>query len=308
MSFSVRFLLMCVLIAGVVSFTPAVPRLNVKSTQLNAIGALARKAKEAEVKKWIEEGGREEVKGLLGDMEGGESEESEVAGVVKEAIHKRRRTLSIVAEYKRKFKADGYVNEIFEPNLMSPLFREFGASACAVMTDKRVGGCDYTDLKTITEEQEKARGDVPGPLPVICSDMIVMDEQIARAKINGAQAVLLQLGLLNEDVVKGMMEKAARIGLETIIQANTEEEVKTAISLNAKIIKVNSIEDIEVKESWRTLMGDSVTAIADVLANDNKQLEEVEEAWKLRDAGYQAVWVSDCLYKSGNDPTEHAGA
>ena len=115
-----------------------------------------------------------------------------------------------MAEYKRKFKADGYVNEIFEPNLMSPLFREFGASACAVMTDKRVGGCDYADLKTITAEQEKARGDVPGPLPVICSDMIVMDEQIARAKINGAQAVLLQLGLLNEDVVKGMMGKAAR--------------------------------------------------------------------------------------------------
>lgn len=258
------------------------------------------------MKQWLEAGGAEEVKNVMLEMSG--DAHIEVQPLLKDAITKRRRTLSVVAEYKRNFKGDGYVNEIFEPDLMSPIFREFGASACAVMTDKRVGGCDYDDLKTVTDEQENSRGDVPGPLPVVCSDMIVADEQIARAKLNGAQAVLLQLGLLNEEVLKGMMEKAAKIGLETVVQASTEEEVKAAVSLGAKIIKVNSIEEIEVKEEWREMMGEDVTAVADISANDNKQLEEVEEAWKLRDAGYQAVWVSDCLYKSGNDPTEHAGA
>ena len=44
------------------------------------------------------------------------------------------------------------------------------------------------------------------------------------------------------------------------------------------------------------------------LANDNKALEEVEEAWVLRDQGFTSVWVSDALYKSGNDPSEHSGA
>ena len=37
-------------------------------------------------------------------------------------------------------------------------------------------------------------------------------------------------------------------------------------------------------------------------------LEEVEEAWVCRDKGFNAVWVSDCLFKIGNDPSEHAGA
>jgi len=35
---------------------------------------------------------------------------------------------------------------------------------------------------------------------------------------------------------------------------------------------------------------------------------QVEYAWRLRDLGYNAVWVSDCLFKGGQDETEHAGA
>jgi len=37
-------------------------------------------------------------------------------------------------------------------------------------------------------------------------------------------------------------------------------------------------------------------------------LQEVEEVWVLRDMGFNAVWVSDTLYKSGNDPVEHPSA
>jgi hypothetical protein len=37
-------------------------------------------------------------------------------------------------------------------------------------------------------------------------------------------------------------------------------------------------------------------------------LTEVEEAWRLRDAGFNAAWVCDCLYKAGADPAEQAGA
>ena len=39
---------------------------------------------------------------------------------------------------------------------------------------------------------------------------------------------------------------------------------------------------------------------ARVDARDDQGLEEAEEAWDLRDAGYDAVWVSDVLYKFGS--------
>lgn len=77
-------------------------------------------------------------------------------------------------------------------------FKLFKLFKLLILTHSRFARCP--PLAAVTDEQENSRGDIPGPLPVVCSDMIVADEQIARAKLNGAQAVLLQLGLLNEEV------------------------------------------------------------------------------------------------------------
>ena len=96
--------------------------------------------------------------------------------------------------------------------------------------------------------------------------------------------------------------------MESIVQATTLEEVVSAVSLGASIVSVSSAADVEEKRSWRASIPDGVTAVCCVYANADKALGEVEDAWRLRDGGYHAVWASDCLYKSGNDPTEHAGA
>ena len=80
----------------------------------------------------------------------------------------------------------------------------------------------------------------------------------------------------------------------------------------ARMISVTGVDDVDEKVSVISDLcvpqGAQVCTIANILANDNKALEEVEEAWVCRDKGFNCVWVSDCLYKSGNDPSEHAGA
>ncbi|GMI32810.1 hypothetical protein TrCOL_g9899 [Triparma columacea] len=278
------------------------------STSLFAIGALARKAKEAEVKVYLSTLDDEVVKGHMSTLSNPSS--LPPPELLKTSITKRKGTLTVIAEYKRKLNAEGFVNDIFEPELMSPVFREFGASATAVMTDKRMGGCDYEDLMTVAKEQEESRGDVPGPLPVICSDLIVDKVQIARAKACGAGAINLQLGLLGEEKCKDFMSAAAALSMESVIEVNNLDGIKLAVSsLSAPIILINSADDIETKCSWRSEhIPEDVAAVCLINANQNKALEEVEEAWKLRDGGYQSVWVSDCLFKSGGDPTEHAGA
>ena len=44
------------------------------------------------------------------------------------------------------------------------------------------------------------------------------------------------------------------------------------------------------------------------LARNDKQLQEIEEAWAVRDKGFNCVWVGEALYKEGSDATEHPGA
>ena len=43
-------------------------------------------------------------------------------------------------------------------------------------------------------------------------------------------------------------------------------------------------------------------------ARDDKEFQEIEEAWICRDKGFNCVWVNDVLYKGGNDAQEHPGA
>ena len=103
-------------------------------------------------------------------------------------------TISIIAEYRRKFAVDsGFAKEMFEPQILSPVFREFGARGIAVLADERIGECSYDDIVAIVKEQESAKGDMPGPVPVTCNDLIVDEVQIARSASVGAQALGIAL-------------------------------------------------------------------------------------------------------------------
>ena len=285
------------------------------STSLAAIGVFIRKAKEAEVRKYCEEGPSESVLSILQQIKDGRDAATDTAsstGPLQTLLTKRKGTISIIAEYKRNLEGSAYLSEILPPRVLSPVFREFGASAVAVLTDKRSGGCTYDDLSDVVEEQEEARGEVPGPLPVICSDLIVDEIQIARAKEAGAAAVVVTYGVVGVEKVGQFINDANVIGLETIVNVGNAEEAQSAVDAGASIISVVGVDGADPKyavvESLSIPEGRAVCTIANILAKDNKALEEVEEAWMCRDKGFNCVWVSDALYKSGNDPVEHPGA
>lgn len=305
------------------AFSPRSMPLNVGSkvstTSLNAIGVLARKAKENEVRQFCEAGIPDAVmekvqlmKTNLADLPSTAEADAAGPGPVQQGLTKRKGTISIIAEYKKTFIiSTGFASDMFAPEILSPTFREFGAKAVAVLADERMGGCTYEDLEAIVQEQESARGDMPEPIPVISSDLIVDEVQIARSAASGAQAVLLFYGVVG-DKTEFFVNCARAVGVEAIVGVSNKEEAQKAVDAGARIISVTGVDDVDERYAaiadLETPEGATVCTIANILANDNKALEEVEEAWVCRDQGFNSVWVSDCLYKSGNDPAEHAGA
>ncbi|KAL7452538.1 hypothetical protein ACHAWC_004266 [Mediolabrus comicus] len=288
------------------------------STALNALGVFVRKAKEADVRQYCQDGPPESVLTLLQkikDASGKEDEEGDnnkEPGELQSLLTKRKGTITIIAEYKRKIEGSGFLKEILDPELLSSVFREFGAAAVAVLADERTGGCSYDDVAAMVEEQEEARGDVPGPLPVISSDLIVDEIQIAQAADAGAKAVTVTYGVVGEEKVKQFIKDAAALDLEVIVNVGSAEEAQGAVNAGASIISVTGVDGADGKfavvESLSIPEGRSVCTVANILARENKALEEVEEAWMCRDLGFNCVWVSDALYKAGNDPVEHPGA
>uniref|UniRef100_A0A7S4QWQ1 indole-3-glycerol-phosphate synthase n=1 Tax=Ditylum brightwellii TaxID=49249 RepID=A0A7S4QWQ1_9STRA len=288
------------------------------TTELHAIGVLARKAKEMSVRKYVEDGVEENVMAKVKEMKSGldsVSLDGDEAGPLQQALTKRKGTISLIAEYKRRLMDDkaGYIDEIFSPKIMSPTFREFGATALAVMADERMGGCTYEDVAMFVEEQKKAQGDMPGPLPVISSDLIVDELQLAQAAAVGAKAVTITLGVVSAEKVSFYLKAAKTLDLEVIVNVATAEQAQAAVDAGATLICVAGVDGAENKKAVIADLivpegNKAVCKIANIVAKNNQQLEEVEEAWICRDAGFNAVWVSDALYKGGSDPVEHPGA
>lgn len=311
---------------------PQVAKATSSTTSLHALGVFVRKAKENDIRTYCQEGPSEDVLTALKLISDAPSDDDAefVAGPVQTALSKRKGTLSIVAEYKRKLDSSGYMSETIPAVVtLGPVFREFGASACAVAADERFGGCTYVDLADMVKEQAGAQGEVPGPLPVISSDRIVDEIQIARAKVSGAAAVMVSYEMVGKEKVAQFVKNARGVGLETIVEVRNKEEASDAVEAGATLLCVVGAEedklDDDAEGGAKEEMDDIVAkyavvselvegasppicTIINILANDNKAMEEVTDAWKARDIGFNAAWVSDALYKGGNDPVEHPGA
>jgi indole-3-glycerol phosphate synthase len=284
------------------------------STSLNAWGALTKKAKKEDLRKYVESGIEDEVMAkynLIKEKAADIDLVNQTPGPLQEALTRRKGTLTVIAEYKRKIQS-GYVNEIYDPEVLSPSFREFGASGIAVMADERMGGCSYVDLAKFVEEQRRAMNEVPGPVMVINNDLIIDELQIARTAYIGASACVITLSIVGEQELPGLLKATKALDLEAIVAVSSHEEAQKAIDLGARMISVIHVDGIDDKVAVVNGLvipeGQTVCTIANILARDDKQLQEIGEAWAVRDKGFNCAWVGEALYKLGSDQSEHPGA
>lgn len=285
-------------------------------TSLNAIGALAKKAKQAELRKYVENGIDDAVMekyNLIKEALANEdfSIDRSTPGPLQQSLTKRKGTITIIAEYKRKNDVidSGTISEFYDPEFLSPLFRECGCTGIAVMADERMGGCNYDDLAHFIEEQRRAKNNVPGPVSVINNDLIIDELQIARSAAMGVAATVVNFGLVGEEQCELLLKASKAVDLETIVSVSSQEEAQKAVDLGARMIMVVCLDEPDYKNEIVTDLnipeGQQICYLANILTRRNKQLEEIEDAWALRDKGFNCVWVGDALYKAGNDAHEN---
>jgi indole-3-glycerol phosphate synthase len=284
------------------------------STSLNAWGLLVKKAKKDDLRKYVEAGIADNVMEKYNFMKETAADmdlSNQTPGPLQDALTRRKGTLTVIAEYKRKIQS-GYVADVFDPEVLSPSFREFGASGIAVMADERMGGCSYDDLYKFVEEQRRAMNEVPGPVIVINNDLIIDELQIARTAAVGAKALVITLSVVGEEELPGLLKASKALDLEAIVAVSSAEEAQKAIDLGARLISVIHVVGIDDKVAVVANLvipeGQQVCTIANILARQDNQLQEIEEAWGVRDKGFNCAWVGEALYKSGSDASEHPGA
>ena len=199
--------------------------------------------------------------------------------------------LVAIAEIKRRSPSAGDLRPDADPAALAAEFERAGAAAVSVLVDDRFGGA-LDDLRA-------ARAAVA--LPLLGKGFFTQETQFDELKQAGADAALLLLRDLDDRAAARLIEHAAQIGLDVLVEAHDARELARAIQLDADPIGINArdLSTFTVDRSAQLALVAQAPRDRVVVAESGVQSRAQAAAAEL--AGADAVLVGSLLMQA-RDP------
>jgi indole-3-glycerol phosphate synthase len=145
------------------------------------------------------------------------------------ALQKDR--VALIAEVKHASPSKGVLIDPFYPVEIATLYAENGASAISVLTDEKFfqGHLRYL-------EEIRAAVD----LPLLRKEFTISPYQIYEARAAGADAILLIVAVLEDELLADLHTLALDVGLAALVEVHDEAELERALNINPPLIGVNN--------------------------------------------------------------------
>ncbi|MFM1757932.1 MAG: hypothetical protein RL193_509 [Actinomycetota bacterium] len=140
-------------------------------------------------------------------------------------------SMSVIAEVKRKSPSKGDLAEIPEPAKLAAQYQSAGAAAVSVLTERRRFNGSLEDFDAVRKETS---------LPMLRKDFMVDEYQFYEARAHGADLVLLIVAALSKSQLSDYFALANELGMKSLIEVHTHDELEAAMEINPEIIGVNS--------------------------------------------------------------------
>ena len=137
---------------------------------------------------------------------------------------------ALIMECKAASPSRGTLRSAYDPAALARAYTPW-ASAVSVLTEPDRFNGSFDDLAAV-----RAVVDVP----VLCKDFIVDPVQVLAARSLGADAILLMLSVVPDDVYAELAALAAQLGLDVLTEVSTYEEMHRAASLGATVVGINN--------------------------------------------------------------------
>ena len=138
---------------------------------------------------------------------------------------------SIIAEIKKASPSAGVIIKDYNPVKIANLYNDNKATCLSILTEE-----DFFlgNLKHISEIKKKIN------LPILCKDFFVDKFQIPLAKSYGADAILIILAGVSENLADELYEEALKLDMSVIVEVHTVEEAKRALKFKDALIGINN--------------------------------------------------------------------
>ena len=199
--------------------------------------------------------------------------------------------MSLICEVKKASPSKGIIAEDFPYVEIAKDYERSGASAISVLTEPQWFKGENAYLEEISKSVS---------IPLLRKDFTVCEYQIYEAKLIGASAVLLICSLLDTETIRAWIKLCDKLGLSALVEAHTEEEVKSAVSAGARIIGVNNRNlrdftvDITNSIRLRNLVPSEILFVAESGIKTRADVAELENA------GVNGVLIGETLMRSKN--------
>ena len=138
--------------------------------------------------------------------------------------------LAGIAEVKRRSPSAGDLRPDADPAQLAAGFELAGAAALSILVDEQFAG-SIDDLRA-------ARGATR--LPLLAKGFFRDESELVELEAAGADAVLLLLRDLDDRATRALLDAAARLGLDALVEAHDTAELDRAVALGADPIGLNA--------------------------------------------------------------------
>ncbi len=197
--------------------------------------------------------------------------------------------ISVIAEVKRSSPSKGALAAISDPARLAAQYEEAGAHVVSVLTEQRRFGGSLADLDAVRKAID---------LPILRKDFMVDEYQFYEARAHGADVILLIVAALSKYQLEDYYHLAKELGMRSLIEVHTHDELERALEISPEIIGVNSrnLKTLDVDaRAFSELIPQIPSTIARVAESGISTREEVAFA---QQCGATAILVGEALVRS----------
>jgi indole-3-glycerol phosphate synthase len=200
--------------------------------------------------------------------------------------------LRVIAEVKRGSPSAGTFDAGLDAAAQAALYAGAGAAAVSVLTDGPYFQGSLDDLAAVRRAVA---------VPLLRKDFIIDPYQLYEARAAGADLVLLIVAALERSALGTLLALTHELGMEALVEVNTEEEAHMAVAAGARLAGINN-------RNLRSFEVDMATTgrlrplfPPETIVAGLSGIRTVEDARRLRAAGADAVLVGEALVRA-TDP------
>ena len=199
----------------------------------------------------------------------------------------------LLAEIKRRSPSAGPIRADAEPAAIARAYETGGAAAISVLTDRDYFGGSLDDLRVV-------RSTVA--VPVLRKDFVIDPVQLWEARAAGADAALLIVRILDADGLRDLLAGADDLGMDVLVEAHSEDELRRALAAGAKLVGINhrNLATFEVDLGLAERVAPDLPGGTVLVAESG--IRSAADVDRLGEAGVDAVLVGESLMRQ-----EHPG-